>query len=319
MSPAGRQVQRLQTGRFDAMPDISLLVCTRNRASALITLLHSVSVAVGEARGLDIEIIIVDNGSTDDTPAMLAQWANRQPFPVRLVAEPQPGLARARNRGLQHCRGRIIAMTDDDCILHSDYFAALARCFARLGEDVIVGGRILLGNPMDLPVTIKVEDHPMILRPGAFPGGFVMGANLALTTTVLGRVGRFDDRFGSGAPFEAAEDTDYLFRAIGQGCDIRYDPAFAVDHHHGRRCPSEEKALLAAYSYGDGALYAKYCLTDWRIWRAVADDIRLLSRDILAPVRQHAGVRHFYAFRLRHKLRGFLAFAKSRLRRVRAG
>ncbi|MCC4234760.1 glycosyltransferase [Sphingobium soli] len=300
------------------MSDISLLVCTRNRAAALSNLLRSVSVAIDHAAGTDIDVVIVDNGSTDDTPTMLARWARCQPFSVHLVEEPQAGLARARNTGLRHCRGRVIAMTDDDCVLHADYFDALACCFARLGKDVIVGGRILLGNPLDLPVTIKIEDHPMILHPEAFPGGFVMGANLALTATVVDRVGFFDDRFGSGACFQAAEDTDYLFRAAGLGCDIRYDPSFAVDHHHGRRRGSEEKALLASYSFGDGALYAKHCLSDRRIWRAIGDDVRLLSRDLFAPVRQHEGVRYFYAFRLRHKLRGVLAFAKSRCCRRRS-
>ena len=97
-------------------------------------------------------------------------------------------------------------MTDDDCRLHPDYFIALARCFAALGGSAIVGGRILPGDPDDLPITIKLEDHPMIATPDRFPGGFVMGANLAMTRDVLHRVGAFDERFGAGAPFRAAED-----------------------------------------------------------------------------------------------------------------
>lgn len=155
-------------------------------------------------------------------------------------------------------------MTDDDCILHPDYFEQLIRAFAAQPAPVVIGGRILLGDPADLPVTVKLEDHPMIAPSDGFPGGFVMGANLAFTADVRDKVGLFDERFGAGAPFRAAEDTDYLFRALGHGIPVRYDPNFVVDHHHGRK-PQKIVTLLAGYGYGDGAVYAKHLLSDRRI------------------------------------------------------
>lgn len=293
---------------------ISLLVCTRNRANALPRLLASIDRAAAMRPGLPIEVVIVDNGSSDATPSLLAGWCAARSFPTQLLHEQRPGLARARNRGLAAARGAIIAMTDDDCVLQDDYFAALAACFAELEPPAIVGGRILLGNPEDLAVTIKLEDHPMVADPATFPGGFVMGANLAFTRCVPDRIGGFDERFGAGAPFVAAEDTDFLFRAQGQGIALRYDPRFVVDHHHGRRTLSQETALLAGYSYGDGALYAKHFLTDRRIIAALGTDILDLMRDVRRPVTAHRGIRHFYCFRLKHKIRGALAFVAHRAR-----
>ncbi len=297
---------------------ISLLVCTRNRAHALPGLLASIERAIACRPGLPIEIVIVDNGSSDTTPSLVAAWCAAQSFPARLLHEHRPGLARARNRGLAAVRGAIIAMTDDDCVLHDGYFDALSRCFAELDAPAIVGGRILLGNPADLAVTIKLEDHPMVADPATFPGGFVMGANLTFTRCVLDRIGGFDERFGAGAPFVAAEDTDFLFRALGHGIALRYDPRFVVDHHHGRRTLAQETALLAGYSYGDGALYAKHCLTDRRIVAAVGVDILNLLRDVRRPVTTHRGIRHFYCFRLKHKVRGALAFVAHKVRGRRA-
>ncbi|WP_313539845.1 glycosyltransferase [Sphingomonas sp.] len=291
---------------------ISLLVCTRNRAQALPGLLTSIERAAASRPNPSIEVVIVDNGSSDATPSLLAAWCAAQPFPTRILREEFPGLARARNRGLAAVHGAIIAMTDDDCVLHDDYFDALFQAFTEASAPVIIGGRILLGNPADLPVTIKLEDHPMEADPLAFPGGFVMGANLAFTRCVLNRIGSFDERFGAGAPFVAAEDTDFLYRASGQGITLRYDPRFVVDHHHGRRTIAEETRLLAGYSYGDGALYAKH-LTDRRTLAALATDIADLARDIRRPVTAHRGVRHFYCFRLKHKLRGALAFARHQI------
>lgn len=292
------------------MIDVSLLICTRDRCASLGATLASIARAVDAAPALSIEVVVVDNGSRDATSALLTDWRAEQRFPIRLVVEERPGLARARNAGLARVRGRIIAMTDDDCVLHRDYFTALAAVFAERAGAAIVGGRILPGNPADLPVTLKLEDHPMIACPRAFPGGFVMGANLAFTRDVAMRVGDFDERFGAGGPFVAAEDTDYLFRATRLGIALRYDPRFVVDHHHGRRHVADETRLLAGYSFGDGALYAKHVLRDRRVLRALWRDVADLWRDVVDPVTVHAGVRRFYLFRLRHKAAGFMAYCR---------
>jgi len=296
------------------MIDISLLICTRNRSRSLGATLESVAVAAHRASPGGIELILVDNGSTDGTAAIVRHWATERPFTVRLLTEPQPGLARARNRALQAARGRIIAMTDDDCILHPDYFARLAEAFAARPGPVIIGGRILLGDPADLPVTVKLEDHPMIAAPDQFPGGFVMGANLAMTGDVRAMVGPFDTRFGAGAPFRAAEDTDFLLRAQALGIALHYDPGFVVDHHHGRRLAREAIALLAGYGFGDGALYAKYLRSDPRAMRWLRQDLNQLGTRLAGPV---AGIEHFHAFRLRHVLHGLAAYGIHTLRNRR--
>lgn len=289
--------------------DVSLLVCTRNRAAALPALLASITRAVDHSAARAIEVVVVDNGSHDATGDLLQTWARAQRCPVRLLSEDRPGLARARNRGLAAVRGAIVAMTDDDCVLHEDYFEGLARCFAEAGGSAIVGGRILPGNARDLPVTLKLEDHPMIASPDAFPGGFVMGANLAMTADVISRVGSFDERFGAGAPFVAAEDTDFLFRALGLNIPLRYDPRFVVDHHHGRRDIADETRLLAGYSFGDGALYAKHLFRDRRILTFLCRDVFDLWLDVTRPITAHRGITHFRAFCLWHRIRGSMAFA----------
>ena len=297
------------------MTDISLLICTRNRCRSLAATLASVDAAARHPGSGAVELILVDNGSTDATAAVIRHWAIDRPFPVRLLSEPLPGLARARNRALRAARGRIVAMTDDDCVLHPDYFAQAARAFAGQPAPVIIGGRILRGDPADLLLTVKLEDHPMVAEPGSFPGGFVMGANLAFTSDVGRMVGPFDERFGAGAPFRAAEDTDFLLRAQALDLSIRYDPGFVVDHHHGRRREDEAVALLAGYGFGDGALYAKHVMTDSRVRRWLAADVRNLRERFAGPV---PTIRHFHAFRLRHVLAGLAAYGRTAFRNPRS-
>ncbi|WP_242152278.1 glycosyltransferase family 2 protein [Sphingomonas sp. BAUL-RG-20F-R05-02] len=303
------------------MTDISLLLCTRDRAGSLAATLASINRAIRAAPHLTIEVVIVDNGSTDDTADRLTTWRAGQPFTVHLLAEPRPGLARARNTGLARTMGRIVAMTDDDCVLHTDYFGALAACFADVTEPTIIGGRILLGDPRDIAVTVKLEDHPMIAAADQFPGGFVMGANLAMTADAIARIGAFDERFGAGARFVSAEDTDFLFRAQRQNIPVRYEPHFTVDHHHGRRDPGDAVKLLAGYAFGDGALYAKHLRHSPHIRGFIANDLRDVMKDFTAPVTPCAGIRRFYLFSLRHKIMGFLAYvaAARRLGGINAG
>ena len=285
---------------------ISLLLCTRNRGASLDRTLGSITRAA--RRFAAIEAVVVDNGSSDDTPRRLAEWHRVQAFPVTLVHEPRAGLARARNAGLARTRGAIVAMTDDDCLLDPGFFEQLAARFALVPAPVVIGGRILLGHPDDLPVTIKLEDHAMIARRDDYPGGFVMGANLAFTRDVVDRIGGFDERFGAGARFRAAEDTDFLFRATGAGIAVRYDPHVVVTHHHGRQTPAALRRLLAGYAFGDGAVYAKHVRHDARIVRAIRVDLDNMTADLGTRERVFASIRFFHVFRCRHIVHGFIIY-----------
>ncbi|MCU6454534.1 glycosyltransferase family 2 protein [Sphingomonas sp. A2-49] len=288
---------------------VTLLLCTRDRGESLDRTLASITRAA--ARGPAVEAVVVDNGSSDDTPERLSAWRDAQAFAVTLVREPRAGLARARNAGLARARGRIVAMTDDDCVLDAGFFEQVAARFALASAPVVIGGRILLGDPADLPVTIKLEDHAMVADPGGYPGGFVMGANLAFTRDVVDRIGGFDERFGAGARFRAAEDTDFLFRATGCGIPVRYDPYIVVTHHHGRRTANALRRLLAGYAFGDGAVYAKHILRDARIVRAVRTDIGNLVAERRTRAVVFEQIRFFHAFRCRGIARGFAAYVLS--------
>ena len=73
------------------------------------------------------ELIVVDNGSTDDTAAVVTAWMRDRTFPTRLIFEPRPGLSIARNRGVVASTGRLLVFTDDDCELTESYLPDLLR------------------------------------------------------------------------------------------------------------------------------------------------------------------------------------------------
>lgn len=291
---------------MSAEPALAVLVCTRNRGSRLTETLASISRSARNA-AVPIEVIIVDNSSTDNTPAVISKWTAEQDFTVRKVIEPQPGLARSRNTGLKYVRAPLICMTDDDCVLHANYFEKVLGAFAKEDGAAIIGGRIELGDENDLPITIKTSMEAETLDPNRFPGGFIMGANLVLSAEALARIGGFDIRYGAGAEFIAAEDTDFFVRAVNLGIPIRYDPSFAVDHYHGRRALNQAIALSKGYNFGDGALYGKHVFSNSRIRRAIVRDIRAALREFYRT-EPRFGIKRYNQFKMLHRVRGMIAY-----------
>jgi hypothetical protein len=236
----------------------SLIVCTRNRASQLRDFLERISLLQDPPGGW--ELILVDNASTDATAAMIKAFATRVSFPVRYVQAPVPGLARARNVGLAHAQGRIIAFTDDDCYPRPDYLRVLVEIFDehRVG---FIGGRVVLHDPTDARICVKDVEHAFEIAPYTFvPAGAIHGANMAVLREVVASIGGFDPRLGAGTVCVAGEDIEYVARAAWAGWSGRYDPRAVVAHHHGRKPGADAERQRRGYDYGRGAYYAKFLL-----------------------------------------------------------
>src|ERR1700726_4593138 len=119
---------------------LSFIVGTKNRAYAIRPCLDSIATAFANAAPLDAEIVIVDNGSTDNTTDTIKAWAARTSVPVRLLYEPQPGISRAHNHALRFASGELLAFTDDDCRLHPEYINDFLRYDAADAGPVLRGG-----------------------------------------------------------------------------------------------------------------------------------------------------------------------------------
>lgn len=119
--------------------EISVVVCTRNRAGPLATLLTSMA-ALRVPEGLTWELLIVDNGSSDDTPEVVQSFADR--LPIRYTREDTAGLSNARNHGVAAARGRYLCWTDDDAEVHPHWLAAYMAAFRRHPDAAVFGGQV---------------------------------------------------------------------------------------------------------------------------------------------------------------------------------
>lgn len=245
----------------------SILVCTRDRYMRLQTLLSSIADA-DAANSLDLELLVVDDGSRDATAATVTRFAESVPMEVRLLQQPRLGLAVARNLALREARGELIIFIDDDCAITRNYFTEVAARFPDASRPVLRGGRVELGDPADAPLTIRTSSEVERLDRRGDPGGFILGCNMVMTRSAAKLTGPFDERFGPGNLLRAAEDTDYILRALLAGVTVEYVPDMTVRHHHGRRSASAIKRVHRDYDIGNGALTMKHGVHAPWLWRS---------------------------------------------------
>jgi cellulose synthase/poly-beta-1,6-N-acetylglucosamine synthase-like glycosyltransferase len=236
--------------------DMSLIICTRDRCRQLARCLDSIRDITFER---DWELIIVDNGSIDETATVVRDVIDTTAIQIRYVFEPKSGKSNALNTALGIARGEILVFTDDDCYPAPDWLIRVWSAF----EDPMVGyvcGRILLHDPADHPITINESTTPLTFAGRSFiNAGAVIGANMAFRRRVLLEIGGFDPLFGPGSLIEAAEDADAAGRASARGWKGQYRPEIIVRHHH-RRKASDAARMWKSYGIGVGAYHLKLLL-----------------------------------------------------------
>jgi len=241
--------------------DLSLLICTRNRAAQLAQTLKRVAAIQSQ---LKWELVLVDNGSTDRTSAVLGEFAATFDHPVQMINQQGRGVAIAKNAGWRATRSGIVVCIDDDCYPEEDHLDAIFECFAKDPKLGFVGGRILLHDPRDRRITIQESLEPLFFPAGGFiRAGSIQGANVAYRRAAVSGVGGFDPWFGAGA-FYSGDEAELIARISAAGWNGAYDPKPVVYHHHGRRTAKDEWRLTRWYVRGRGAYYAK-CMLDRRM------------------------------------------------------
>jgi glycosyltransferase involved in cell wall biosynthesis len=265
---------------------LSFIIATRNRGHAITFCLDSIAASVERAGAIIAEIVVVDNGSTDGTSAVVAAWASANRMSVQLLHEPKAGLARARNHGVRHAKGDLLVFTDDDCRLDPAYVSQLLAYDAADTGLVLRGGLVTPGETTDLPLTVTHPAFRRWHRKNSPPrheniGTFILGCNMTMRRSLAERIGLFDLSFGVGGRIEAGEDHEYVFRAYCAGITIEVVPDMTVAHHHGRKAASDGNRLMRAYMVASGAIYAKYFLKSPNLCRQVYWDCRNAVREIV--------------------------------------
>jgi glycosyltransferase involved in cell wall biosynthesis len=170
-------------------PNLSVVVCTRNRAAALETTLNSIFSQ--DVPASEYEVVVVDDGSTDPTPDVVAKFGGD----VVYVRQEHAGLAAARNEGAARSQGDLICYVDDDIEADPSWLREVTAGAARNPDASCLAGRILVRYEGDPPRTCEREYIAANLDAGDSerPIDRAVGANMAVRRSALDDVGPFDE------------------------------------------------------------------------------------------------------------------------------
>jgi glycosyltransferase involved in cell wall biosynthesis len=237
-------------------PKLSVVVTTRNRVGSLA---RCVDALLSTQSVESWELIVVDNGSTDGSRDYLQSLASPKPnVAIKVASESRKGSANARNSGWRRAEADLVSFIDDDCYVDARYIDEVIATFAD-PEVGFFGGRVLLFDKNDLRLTIQecIEERRIEPRSFVLPGD-ILGANMGFRKSVLGLIGGFDRRTGSGGTF-SGDDVNAIAAAVWAGIVGVYNPRILVFHHHGRKA-ADFWRKMDVYDHGVGAYYAKFLL-----------------------------------------------------------
>jgi GT2 family glycosyltransferase len=177
------------------------------------------------------EILLVDNGSADDTLLQSRQWSERTHLSASVVSEHERlGSYAARNKGIALAQGAILAFTDADCIPAPDWLQQGTEALASNGERVIIGGKtqLFLPDGRSMQDANAVEAYEMLFAFNSnislFSKPAFQTSNLLLWRSAIDAIGTFDPDLRSGGDF------DWCWRAQRSGYSCIFVPECLVRH-----------------------------------------------------------------------------------------
>ncbi|MEZ5851089.1 MAG: glycosyltransferase family 2 protein [Hyphomicrobiaceae bacterium] len=195
----------------ESEPLVSVVIPCFNCAATIDATLESIA----RQTWASLEIIAVDDSSTDETPARLAAWAQREPR-LRVLRQPNGGCAAARNAGLAMARGAYVGLIDADDLWQPTYLAEHLALFAAEPDRGVSFTRIHFithdGQPTGETTRPKLDHITAADILAANPAGCAM---MVARRAVIDEVGVFN------ASLRRAEDQEWLFRVALTPWQIR--------------------------------------------------------------------------------------------------
>lgn len=249
--------------RGPATLSATVAICTANRSALLAESLAALLPLVDARTG---EVLVVDNGSTDDTPRILAELIAAHPQTVRAVREDRRGLSAARNRAVREARGDLLLFLDDDAVPAPGWLEAYRTAF-RETRAAAAGGPVepIFGSALPdwlderfLPY-LTAWDRGREVVPLHY-NELPRGANMGFRRALFADYGDFLEQLQrKGTGLRTCEDIEFCLRLERGGEEILYLPPALVRHHVARQRLSV--AWMEARFAGQGFSEA---IVEWR-------------------------------------------------------
>jgi glycosyltransferase involved in cell wall biosynthesis len=241
---------------------ISVVICTLDRPKTLPLAVRSVLASAHD----NFELIVIDQSEGKAIPAALKPCLSDPR--LRYVRTQVRGKAVAANRAIAEARGEVIAMTDDDCEVPSDWLDGIVEAFS---TNPRVGVMFSTVSPVAydahtgfIPTYERAGDavFTSVLDKWRARG---IGASMAVRRSMMLELGGFDSLLGPGGFFRSCDDRDIALRALLFGYSVYETDRYDVKHS-GFRSKQEWRRLSWQHGVGIGAAYAKPLKCGY--WRA---------------------------------------------------
>lgn len=237
----------------------TIQLCTYNRARLLERVLDACfEQTVSSA---DYEVVLVNDGSVDETPAVIAGAQTRATCSFTVVNQSNGGLAKARNAGLARSTGERIILIDDDVLPLPTFVEEHLRSHARDPRAIVRGAAITVENFDDLP--------PPIWTPRDYSGNYFWTTNVSVPLATLRAVGGFNETFAE----YGWEDIDVGLRLRFAGVKAIFNRRAVVYHYKPHpRAGDVEKMLRQASAQARTAVQLAQLHPHWRTYLATGDN-----------------------------------------------
>jgi glycosyltransferase involved in cell wall biosynthesis len=210
--------------------ELSVIIPTRNRCAILCETLDRLEAQCGDA---ELEVVVVDDGSTDETRDVVRRRAAASPFPLILIEQAGLGPAAARNRALAAVRAQVCLFLDDDTWPRAGLVARHAAFHRQHPEPgaALLGHVEIAARPAPTPFMRWLTHqhlHFAEIDPDDAGGHNFFSGNVSGKTDFIREAGGFDEAFTAAGH----EDIDLGLRLQQQGMRLIYDRQAVVEHYH---------------------------------------------------------------------------------------
>jgi GT2 family glycosyltransferase len=203
------------------------------------------------------EVVLVDDGSTDGTPATIERARERAACRFTVVSQPNSGLAKGRNAGIARASGERIAFIDDDVLVLPNFVEEHLRSHASHPQAIVRGGAIEVESFDDLP--------PPVWSIRNYSGNYFWTTNVSAPLATIRAIGGFDESFSE----YGWEDIDVGLRLRAAGVKAAFNPKALVYHHKPRpRSGSVETMVRQARAQARTAVRLAKLHPNWRTYLA---------------------------------------------------
>jgi glycosyltransferase involved in cell wall biosynthesis len=233
----------------------TIQLCTYNRSTLLARVLDACFEQTIDAG--DYEVVLVNDGSKDDTPAVIGRAASRATCRFDVIDQQNSGLAKGRNAGIARASGERIIFIDDDVLPLPNFVEEHLRSHARAPQAIVRGGAINVESFDDLPPPIwSIRDYS---------ANFFWTTNVSVPLATIREIGGFNESFSE----YGWEDIDVGLRLRFRGVRAVFNPQALVYHYKPRpRSGNVEKMIAQARAQARTAVQLAQIHPHWRTYLA---------------------------------------------------